>query len=220
MNMRGSNIVLICSLFLNLLFLVQNYNRTRVVAVPDGDSVQLSDGRRVRLLGIDAPERGRCLADDAWAKLKSLTLGKHVRLKDTVTDDYGRVLSIVIVEDVPTWISYLTKKTDPLVNRVMLSSGLAKNTSSAPPDYAPTLKKASEKAKASKLGIYSSACRTEATGDCTIKGNVRAGEKIYHLAGCDNYTQVIVDEAFGDHWFCTENEAIAAGFSKAAGCRK
>ena len=50
--------IFICSLLFNFVFLVQNYNRTRVVAVPDGDSIQLSDGRRVRLLGIDARKRG------------------------------------------------------------------------------------------------------------------------------------------------------------------
>jgi endonuclease YncB( thermonuclease family) len=210
--------IFICSLLFNFVFLVQNYNRTRVVAVPDGDSIQLSDGRRVRLLGIDAPEKGRCMADEAREKLKSLIFGKHVRLKDTVTDDYGRVLAIVIVEDFPTWISYLTKKTDPLVNRVMLASGLAKNTFSASTDYAPTLKKASDLAKARNIGIYT--CRTQPTGDCTIKGNVRDGEKKYYLSECQSYRQVIVDEAYGDHWFCTEAEAIAAGFTKAAGCRK
>ncbi len=208
------------SLILNVIFVAEKYQHNRVVAVPDGDSIQLSDGRRVRLLGVDAPERGRCLAEEARNELARLAMGKHVRLKDMLTDGYGRVLAIVIVEDLPTWMSYLAKKTDPLVNRAMLSSGLAKNTFSAPDDYALTLKQASDKAKANALGIYSSRCRTTPAGDCTIKGNVREGEKTYHLQGCDNYSQVIVDEAFGDAWFCTEGEAAAAGFTRATGCRK
>jgi endonuclease YncB( thermonuclease family) len=208
--------------------------------VPDGDSIQLADGRRVRLLGIDAPEigrpastrggeptRGGCLAEEARNELSRLASGKHVRLKDTLTDDYGRVLAIVIVEDFPTWISYLTDRVqgralrlDPLVNRGMLSAGLARNTFSAPDDYAPTLKKAYEEAKLKKIGIFSSVCRTEPVGDCLIKGNVRDGKKIYHLPACDNYAQVIVDEAFGDRWFCAESEAQAAGFVRAFGCRE
>jgi endonuclease YncB( thermonuclease family) len=220
-------IILAFSLCLNIFFFYQQYERTRVIAVPDGDSIQLADGRRVRLLGIDAPERGRCLADEAREKLRSLALGKHVRLKDTVTDDYGRVLAIVIVEDFPTWISYLTDraqgralKLDPLVNRAMLAAGLARNTFTAEKDYAPTLKQAYDEAKSAKRGIFSSMCRTEAAGECTIKGNVRDGKKTYHLPGCDNYTQVIVDEAFGDHWFCTEEEALSAGFTRASGCSR
>lgn len=212
--------LLAISLLINGMLIIDRYQQSRVVAVPDGDSVQLSDGRRVRLLGIDAPERDRCMATQAREQLKKFVLYKHVRLKDTLTDGYGRVLAIVIVEDVPTWIGYLAHRVDPLVNRAMLAAGLARNTFSAPQDYAATLKKASERAKVNALGIYSSVCRTQATGDCTIKGNVREGEKIYHLPECDNYSQVIVDEAFGDHWFCTEGEAVAAGFTKASGCRK
>lgn len=214
------------SILLNIIFLIDRYQHNRVVSVPDGDSIQLSDGRRVRLLGIDAPERERCLAEEARNELARLVLGKHVRLKDTVTDGYGRVLAIVIVEDFPTWMSYLSQRArgvsldpDPLVNRGMLTAGLAKNTFSASAGYAPTLKQASEKAKANSLGIYSPLCRTASTADCTIKGNVREGQKIYHQPGCDNYAQVIVDEAFGDAWFCTEGEAVAAGFTRASGCR-
>lgn len=219
-------ILLVVSIAINCIFFWQNYNRTRVVAVPDGDSIQLSDGRRVRLLGIDAPERGRCLAEEAREELRRRALGKHVRLKDIVIDDYGRVLAIVIVEDFPTWVSYMRSRIlglplnpDPLVNRGMLAAGLARDTFSAEKDYAPTLKQAYDEAKSQKRGIFSSLCRTESSGDCTIKGNVRDGKKTYHLPACDNYAQVIVDEAFGDHWFCTEQEAQAAGFVRASGCR-
>lgn len=107
---KGLWVVVIISVILNLFFIRQEYERSRVVSVPDGDSIQLADGRRVRLLGIDAPERGRCLSDEARNELSRLASGKHVRLKDTVTDDYGRVLAIVIVEDFRTWISYLAMR--------------------------------------------------------------------------------------------------------------
>ena len=215
------------SLLLNIVLISQNYARTRVVSVPDGDSVQLADGRRVRLLGIDAPERDRCMAEEARNKLISLAKGKHVRLKDIVTDDYGRVLAIVIVENFPTWFSYMKSRIqglplnpDPLVNRVMLASGLAKYTFSASEAYKETLKTTYEKAREQKLGIFSPACRsTEPTGDCLIKGNVKEGKRTYHVPGCDNYTQTIIDESFGDHWFCNETEAKTAGFMKASGCR-
>lgn len=224
--MRILLVVLAASLALNVLFVAQRYGQNRVVSVPDGDSIQLADGRRVRLLGIDAPERDRCMAGEAREALVRFVDGKHMRLKDIVTDDYGRVLAIVIVEDLPTWISYLWSRAnalplnpDPLVNRAMLSSGLAKYTFSASEGYKETLKTAYEEARTEKRGIFSSACRTQ-PGECLIKGNLRDGKKIYHLESCDNYKQVIIDEAFGDHWFCSEKEAITAGFSKASGCRE
>lgn len=53
---------------------------------------------------------------------------------------------------------------------------------------------------------------------CNIKGNVRSGEKIYHLPSCRDYANVIIDTAFGDIWFCSQNDAIDAGFRKAGNC--
>lgn len=49
-----------------------------------------------------------------------------------------------------------------------------------------------------------------------IKGNIsRTGEKIYHVPGGANYEQVKIDEAAGELFFCTEEEAVAAGWRKA-----
>jgi hypothetical protein len=48
-----------------------------------------------------------------------------------------------------------------------------------------------------------------------IKGNISAsGEFIYHLPGQSNYNQVEIDKE-GESYFCTEEEAEAAGFRKA-----
>ena len=204
----------------NILFAVNNWQRSIVVSVPDGDSLQLKDGRRIRLLGIDAPEKGRCMADEARAKLAELTKGRHVRLKNVVTDDYGRQLATVIIEDWPAWIGYMQKRFDPLLQRALISSGFARNRSSVGNPYHQVLKDAQEAAKAAKLGIWSDTCRgqTPANEDCTIKGNTRAGEKFYYLPFCSQYDQVLVDRAFGDSWYCSESEAAKAGFTKATTC--
>lgn len=192
----------------NILFAVNNWQRNIVVSVPDGDSLQLKDGRRIRLLGVDAPERGRCMASEARAKLVELAQGKHVQLKNIVTDSYGRMLATVIIDDLP-------------LQRTLLSAGLARNRSSVSNPYNQVLKDSGEAAKAAKLGIWSDTCRgqTPVSEDCTIKGNTRAGEKYYYLPTCTQYDQVLVDRAFGDGWFCSEKEATKAGFTKAATCR-
>ncbi len=213
-------IALGASLVGNILFVVNSFERSRVVGVPDGDSLQLKDGRRVRLLGVDAPERGRCMADEARAKLVDLAQGRHVRLKNVVTDSYGRMLATVIVEDWPAWIGYMQKRFDPLLQRVLISSGLARNKSSSGSQYNQVLHDAQEVARAGKLGIWSDACRSQTPldVDCTIKGNSRAGEKYYYLPSCSQYPQVLIDRAFGDSWFCTEGDALKAGFAKAVSC--
>jgi len=53
--------------------------------------------------------------------------------------------------------------------------------------------------------------------NCVIKGNIgyNTGEKIYHLPGCECYDATIIDERYGEKWFCTEKEAISAGWRKA-----
>lgn len=226
----------VLALLVNVLFAIDIYERNRVVSVPDGDSLQLKDGRRVRLLGIDAPERGRCMAGEARVKLASLAQGRHIRLKDVVTDSYGRMLAIAIVEDWKSWFGYIRLRyywsdwvigrigridpSDPLLQRALLSSGLARNRSSSGSQYNQVLRDAQEVARSGKLGIWSDACRgqTPISADCTIKGNARAGEKYYYVPSCSQYPQVLVDRAFGDSWFCSEKEAKKAGFIEASSC--
>jgi endonuclease YncB( thermonuclease family) len=82
--------------------------RARVAAVVDGDTLDLDDGRRVRLAGIEAakPPPGRAderrwpLAEAATAALKELTLGRTVELRGTAVEDrYGRRLAQAVRED-------------------------------------------------------------------------------------------------------------------------
>jgi micrococcal nuclease len=69
-------------------------------AVIDGDTAVLADGRRVRYLGINAPERGELSSAEATDMNRRLTVGKRVRLEwDAVTEDrYGRLLAYVYVD--------------------------------------------------------------------------------------------------------------------------
>lgn len=61
-------------------------------------------------------------------------------------------------------------------------------------------------------------CDYSGSATPVIKGNVdtRTGEKIYHVPGSFYYNTTVVDESRGDRWFCTEAEAEAAGFRRAA----
>jgi endonuclease YncB( thermonuclease family) len=47
---------------------------------------------------------------------------------------------------------------------------------------------------------------------CQIKGNISGSGKIYHLPGSDSYDRTKIDESKGERWFCTEEEARAAGW--------
>lgn len=81
--------------------------------VVDGDTIEISNGRKVRYLGIDTPETMKRTSGGNWtfdpeefaveAKEynRSLVKGKKVTLEfDTVTEDkYGRWLAYVYVDD-------------------------------------------------------------------------------------------------------------------------
>lgn len=49
-----------------------------------------------------------------------------------------------------------------------------------------------------------------------IKGNVsyNTGERIYHVPGQAYYDETVINSAYGERWFCTEQEARAAGWRK------
>ena len=51
-------------------------------------------------------------------------------------------------------------------------------------------------------------------GSCVIKGNIGHGKKTYYMPFHYAYSLVKIDEAKGERWFCTEDEAIAAGWQR------
>lgn len=72
-----------------------------VVRVLDGDTIDLEDGIRVRLLGLDTPEKGEYLADVSRDWLTGMIGGKGVNLsKCDEKDRFGRTLAIVVREGI------------------------------------------------------------------------------------------------------------------------
>lgn len=65
--------------------------------------------------------------------------------------------------------------------------------------------------------MASSAAPTSAqeAGTCNIKGNVSTrGERIYHVPGQKYYDETRISASHGERWFCSEEEARAAGWRK------
>lgn len=52
--------------------------------------------------------------------------------------------------------------------------------------------------------------------ECVIKGNISgSGEKIYHVPGQRFYDATKINRKKGERWFCSEWEAVKAGWRKA-----
>ena len=113
--------------------------------VADGDTFSCRDGRKVRLIGIDAPERTQSFGSAAaQALVKMLPQGSPVRLQLDVSprDQYGRVLAYV-------WIG------STLVNERMIRDGWAV-LYTVPPNvkYADRLRRAQNEARTSGAGLW------------------------------------------------------------------
>lgn len=75
----------------------------RVVRVVDGDTIEILVEQRpvrVRIHGIDTPERGQPWARRARQALSKRILGKQVRVIEVDTDAYGRTVGEVYADDV------------------------------------------------------------------------------------------------------------------------
>ena len=75
----------------------------RVVGVVDGDTLTILDGSRqvrVRLWGIDAPERGQPWSSRSREALAARAMHREARVAARGTDGYGRTLARVVVDGV------------------------------------------------------------------------------------------------------------------------
>ena len=71
----------------------------RVVGVTDGDTIKVLDScsieHKVRLSGIDAPERGQPFGTASTKNLNRMVAGKQVKVESSKSDRYGRILGKV-----------------------------------------------------------------------------------------------------------------------------
>jgi len=90
------------------------HDRFRVTRIIDGDTVELIGGDRLRLLGIDCPERGEPFYDSARAYLAQLALNKisQIGFSHRRRDGYGRLLGYMTVDSF-------------FLNELMVRNGLA-----------------------------------------------------------------------------------------------
>ncbi|MCK5285964.1 MAG: thermonuclease family protein [Candidatus Pacebacteria bacterium] len=208
-------------------------NLHKVLRVIDGDTFEIAGSSEedlisVRILNISAPEKAECYFEEATNALKELILDKEVRLERDIsgTDRFGRLLRHVFL---PLEIE---KEDDIMLSKYMIDNGFAVAIPS-PPDfkYKEYLSAAEGKAKQYEKGAWGD-CENlpndfKGTADskpddpeCIIKGNisVTGAGHIYFLPQCPSYSQVKIDSKKGEAYFCTEEEAQKAGFSKSPSC--
>jgi endonuclease YncB( thermonuclease family) len=103
-------------LILSLFFVSDKNLSGKVVKVTDGDTITVltsnNKQEKVRLDGIDAPEKGQDFGEKSRQYLASLVAGKTVRIQYRNKDQYGRILGTVYIGNMN-------------VNEAMVREGLA-----------------------------------------------------------------------------------------------
>lgn len=132
-------IILLCSLFIGS----QNF-KAKVIGVSDGDTIIALDRSnnqiKVRLEGIDCPEKGQDFGERAKQATVQLCFGKEVTIQKTGLDQYGRMLAYVFVDDL-------------CVNKQLISLGMAWHFKKYNMDQ--ELARLELKAREKKIGLWS-----------------------------------------------------------------
>ncbi len=183
---------------------------TKVLKIIDGDTFDTANGERIRLYEINAPENpNECMGEDAKNRLENLLQDKTISLEKFGKDNFGRTLAHVYQGTL-------------FINEILVEEGLAyfeKGKVQNPKSL--QIEQTENKAKLASRGVWSSLCQTKKDG-CIIKGNYRSADntRIYHTPDCYNYDKITIKPGTTDRWFCSESEAITAGFRKSRDCPK
>lgn len=204
-------------------------------SVVDGDTVEIA-GKRIRLNGIDAPE-SRQYCDDpkgfeypcgrsaAQALEEFLAASRPLRCNFVDRDRYGRLVGNCARADgrnIQAWLVEQGLALDwPRYSKGAFATqqasaeaahrGVWQGRFDLPWDWrAANADKVNVAEEAPPgFGLLGSACN--------IKGNisVSTGERIYHVPGQEHYDETVISVGKGERWFCSEDEARAAGWRKA-----
>lgn len=170
---------------------------TGVKKVYDGDTVQLLDGRKVRLLGINTPEiahrdnPAEAGGETAKAWLEKALQGKKVRLQTDAEkqDKYGRALAYLFTED------------GLHINLALVKQGLAAVTIH-PPNllHVEPLLAAEHEAEAARLGIWNmpeyAAQPAETLSRDNYRGWKRLSGRVTGVRRSGKYTYLQMSPAF------------------------
>ena len=184
----------------------------KVVGVTDGDTIRVmreGEAVRVRLEGIDCPERTQDFSQRASQLTSSLVFGEVVSVDVRDVDRYGRLVARVTVNGQD-------------VSMVLVEQGLAWHYTQYSSD--PVLAEAERSARSEGIGLWSrpnpiapwdfrrgDTATVDESTDGHLHGNRRS--RVFHRPGCQHY-----DCPNCTILFDSPEDAVAAGFRPAGDC--
>ena len=144
-----------------------NFKEAHITKVVDGDTVYTDNGKKIRIIGLNAPERGKEeLAEEARERAEDLLLYKVIYLEEDIEkkDQYDRDLRYIWIEK-PNNFTYQEIK-EKNFSAILISEGLAKPYTFKPNDkYSDVFLKLGKEAKKNKAGMWKIDERGTTRGD-------------------------------------------------------
>lgn len=210
---------------------------TGPVRIVDGDTIRLGE-HRIRLHGIDAPESDQaCLdpqgapwacGDAATERLAEMIGDDPVHCSERDIDRYQRIIgecfadrtnlnAALVAEGLAFAYRRYSRDYALLEDEARAAGrGIWAGTVQAPWDHRRDPQHVlipDVGATGSTSAAQDAGSGLQPPGDCVIKGNInRRGERIYHTPDSPSYSRTRIDESRGQRWFCSEEEARAAGW--------
>jgi|GEM_PF-3281053 len=151
----------------------------KVIKVVDGDTITIEGGKKVRYIGIDAPETKdprkpiQCFGKEATLKNKELVEGKFIYLEKDISnlDKYGRLLRYVWLPLENSDSKVNKSKQNLLVNDYLVRQGFAYAVS-FPPDikHQDLFIEAQKEARANNRGLWANCPIDQSSSKCFISG--------------------------------------------------
>lgn len=201
-----------------------------VVGIQDGDTLTIIDAQRrqyrIRLAGIDAPEKRQAFGNVSRRALSDLVFSRKVDLHVTKVDRYGRLVAKVLHEGQDVCKEQIRKG---------LAWLYADYESELTPEDRASYSAAQREAKKAHRGLWRDSepmppwqfrrnaragvrrhqalAATASGSDGKVMGNKRS--RIYHLPQCPGWGTVAPKNR---EYYSSESAAIAAGYRKAKNC--
>jgi len=170
--------------------------------VTDGDTMVLNNGRTVRYIGIDTPEKDELFFREATEANREMLRGKKISLEYDIEkqDRYGRALAYVWVDSV-------------LVNAELIKKGLASVYFFSPNlKYRDRFLSVQKQARERKMGIWS----IQVSPEEYYVASKKSKRFVFHRPGCQWAQRIKKDNLIR---FETRNEALDSGYSPCRTCK-
>ncbi len=105
----AARVIALCFLVLPSIAASADTLTGKVIKVADGDSITVLDANytqhKIRLAGIDAPERKQAYGLASRKHLASIVAGKQVTVEYQKRDRYGRIVGKVLLDEIDVCLS-------------------------------------------------------------------------------------------------------------------